>query len=107
MSTRYREKRGREIERETSTQSKASQGDGKARLAVSCLALPGGKQRQRYGKQGHVMTRLARGVSPLYRKNKETHLICSEKERGHGMGRGKARAGARQPKAEQGKRYSM
>ena len=59
------------------------------------------------GKLGHVMSCLARGVSPLYRKDKETHLIYREKEIGHGMGRGKARAGARQPKAEQGKRYSM
>jgi hypothetical protein len=36
------------------------------------------------------MSCLARGVSPLYRKNKETHLIYRE-ERGRAIGRGKAR----------------
>ena len=79
-------------ERETSKQSKASQGTGKARLAVSRLALPGANQGN--GKASLAMSCLALpGESPLYRKNKETHLIFREKERGHGMGRGKARQG--------------
>ena len=38
---------------------------------------------------------LARGVSPLHRVNKESHLDYKEKETGHGMGRGKAMARAR------------
>ena len=46
----------------------------------------------------HVLP--SRGVSLLYRKNKETHLIYREKERGQGTGKGKAKARARQPKAE-------
>ena len=79
MSTRYSEERGEGERERTSKQSKASQGNDMASLAMSCLALP-------------------RGVSPLYRKNKETHLIYRERERGHGMGRGKARQGHGNPR---------
>ena len=61
-------------------QSKGSQGNGKAGLGQGKAegAKGHGKPRQskaEQGKLGHVMSCLARGVSPLYRKNKETHLI--------------------------------